>query len=139
MLLFRNVCPFILVLLFAGCGNGNVGITGKVTFSDTGEPLTKGSVVFQKDGKIYRGAIGENGTYTIVDLEKDGKGLPPGKYQVYVSGAQNAIEITPESGLYNYEQLIDRRHEAPDTSGLSVDVSVSTKTFDIVVDPFRGR
>jgi hypothetical protein len=135
MLRFHTFCSLALLLVFlVGCGNGNVSLKGKITFSDDGSPLTEGTVAFLKDGKQSRGTIKEDGTY-VVGTEKTTDGLPPGKYQVIVS-ALKSIPIDEENGIYNYEQLIDRKYERPETSGLTIEVNASTKTFDFQVDRF---
>ena len=137
MLRLCNFCPLILVFLLTGCWNGNVPLGGTVTFSDDGSPLTLGMVVCQKDGKIYRGTIGQDGTYTIIDIEKDGsKGLPRGTYQVSVI-AQKTVSV-PDSDSDNYEELIDTKYGNPSTSGLTV-VVPDTKVYDIKVDRYKGN
>ena len=137
MRLFSCFCVLTLMALVVGCGSGNMPLKGKVTFSDDGSPLTEGTVVCQKDGKIYRGIIEEDGTYTITDIEKAGTGLPPGKYQVTLT-AQKATLVDDVYGHYEYEQLIDLKYQSPETSGLSVEIPAEKNTYNIVVDRF-GR
>jgi hypothetical protein len=70
----------ILLCLFAfGCGK-NVSVTGTVTYSDTGEPVKFGMVVFTGEKEIGRGAI-KDGKYSV-GLINDRDGIPPGKYTV---------------------------------------------------------
>ena len=127
----------ILLALLTGCGgNGNVPLKGTVTFIDDGTPLTQGTVAFRKDGKISRGSIKEDGTF-IVGTEKETDGLPPGNYQIYISGSEKQIVVDAEVGVYNYEPQISRKYENPETSGLSVEVNASMKTHDIQVDRFK--
>ena len=83
---FRN-CYFrlmpgvlLLCLFLTGCGSGNVSVTGTVTYSDTGEPVMSGMIVFSSDDVIGRAAI-NNGRYSIGVL-RDGDGVPPGTYIV---------------------------------------------------------
>jgi len=130
--MLRLFCFIMVLALIVGCGDSNVGLNGKVTFSDDGSPLTKGSVTFLKDGKIAYGGLNENGTY-VVGFLKATDGLPPGRYEVYVSGA----EIVHEDGTR--ELLIDRKYENPETSGLVLDVTAATKEFNFHVDRFQGR
>ena len=80
VLLRLRMGMFILVCLFAfGCGK-NVSVKGKVTYSDTGEPVKFGMVVFTGEKEIARSAI-KDGKYSI-GLIKDGDGIPPGTYTV---------------------------------------------------------
>ena len=134
----NNFCTFVLVALLAGCGGDNVSLKGKVTFSDDGTPLTQGTVAFLKEGKISKGTIKPDGTY-IVGTDKETDGLLPGMYQVFISGSEKAIPVDAEAGIYNYEPQIDKKYESADTSGLSVEVNASAKTFDIKVDRFPGN
>ena len=79
--LFRLKTGMLIVLcLFAfGCGK-NLSVTGMVTYSDNGEPVKFGMVVFTGEKEIGRSAI-KNGKYSI-GLIKDGDGVPPGTYTV---------------------------------------------------------
>gem|GEM_PF-572610 len=126
-------CAFVLLTFLTGCGSGHVPLSGKVTFSDDGSLLTVGTVGFLKDGHLARGTIQPNGTYSVSFGEMGG--LPPGTYQVIVF-AEKSTEVPPDSGNYTYEYLIDKKYETPDTSGLTVEVNASTRTFDIQVDRF---
>jgi len=128
----------MLLTFLVGCGKGHVSLKGTVTFSDDGSPLPTGTVAFVKGGIISRGDLTKDGTY-VVGTEKAADGLPPGTYQVFISSARNATLIDKEYGIYEYEQLIDKKYESADTSGLSVTVDASTKTFDIQVNRFAGK
>lgn len=133
----------ISVLFLAGCGEPKV--KGKVTFPD-GTPLKRGMVMFQNDQIMASGNISANGTYSVGRL-KDGDGVPPGKYQVYLSGTQvfDADDTAPEveigaSGLPTSPghiaatvDLVDRKFTSPNSSGLNCDVS-GNMTFDIKVE-----
>lgn len=130
--LFNIFCVFVFLAFLVGCGSGKVPLGGKVTFSDTGEPLTKGTVAFLKGGEISRGTIQSDGTYTI-GTERETDGLPPGNYQVYISGSEKTISIDAEKGN-DYEPQIAPKYENPDTSGLTVEVDAKTKTFNIEVE-----
>ena len=134
--IFNIFFGFIFLILLAGCGNGNVSLRGMVTFNDNGEPLTQGTIVFLKDGQISRGDIKPDGTF-IVGTGGATDGLPSGTYQVYITGSEKVIPIN-EEGSNTYEPQIDRKHERPETSGLTLEVNASTRTFDIKVDRFTG-
>jgi flagellar hook assembly protein FlgD len=130
--IFSIVCVVALVAILATGCNSNVPLKGKVTFTDNDEPLTQGTVAFLKDGTVSRGTIQPDGTF-VIGTEKVSDGLPPGTYQVYITGSDIVIPIG-EYGANSYEPQIDKKYESPDTSGLTVTVDASTKTFDIKVD-----
>jgi hypothetical protein len=70
----------LIVCLFAlGC-NQNVKVTGTVTYSDNGDPVKFGTVVFTGEKEFARGTIND-GKYSV-GLIKDGEGIPPGTYTV---------------------------------------------------------
>jgi len=123
-----------LVLVVAGCGSGNVGLSGKVTYTDDGSPLTAGTVAFRKDGKIARGRIKEDGTY-VVGFEKETDGLPPGKYEVFISGAEKIIG-QDKDGENIMEPLIHEKYSNAASSELSLEVTSSTKKYDIQVERY---
>ena len=123
----------LLVLTMLGCGNSKVDLGGKVTYSDTGEPLETGTVAFATDTFFARGVL-KDGTY-VVSSEAHQDGLPPGLYKVYISGADRQIGIDG-NGVPILEPLIDPKHSSAETSGLTLEVTAETKTFDIVVDRY---
>ncbi|MDR1963644.1 MAG: hypothetical protein LBQ50_07685 [Planctomycetaceae bacterium] len=123
----------LTLLLFSGCGD-KVGLGGKVTFSDDGSPLVTGTVCFETDTYLARGTLKPDGSYVVGSLsEKDG--LPPGNYRVYISGAEKEIGQDRE-GMAIMEPLIDAKFASGSTSELSLEVTSSTKTFDIKVDRY---
>jgi hypothetical protein len=123
----------VMLLLFAGCGN-KVGLRGKVTFSDDGKPLHTGTVCFETDTYLARGTLQPNGTYVVGSIsERDG--LPPGIYRVFISGAEKEIGRDKDD-MPIMEPLIDTKFASGSTSGLSLDVTRSTKTFDIKVERY---
>ena len=134
-------CSLVLLSLVVGC-SGNVGLRGKITFSDDDSPVTAGTVAFRKDGRIARGDIKEDGTY-IVGFERETDGLPPGKYEVFLTGTDKVtatlIDEVREIYDYVYEPLLDKKYESPETSGITLEVTASTKVFDFKVDRYKGR
>ena len=141
----KSLAFFVLLLIFAtlvGCGDPKV--TGKVTFPD-GSPLATGQVMFQSEGFIGSGNIQSNGTYSAGKF-KDGDGLPPGKYQVFITGAssydESELELKPAEVTIGQRPmfktptptvLISVKYMSPKSSGLTVDVKGNTK-FDITVE-----
>ena len=124
------------VLFVAGCGQPKV--TGTVTYTD-GTPLERGTVNFQTATHAAMGAIGENGRYTIGGV-KAGDGVPSGTYKVFITGAMGIDTSNVQTLQFGQGpgttapiiQLIDRRYERPETSGLTCDVKKST-VFNIEV------
>ncbi len=122
-----------LLLLIAGC-NKLKPLGGKVTFSD-GKPLTTGMVVFQTSTFEARGALDKEGKYQVGSYN-NGDGIPPGTYQVFISGASQ-LEMG-EKGMKDVP-LIDSKFTLPDESGLTFTVDGKNRTFDIVVDPYKNK
>ena len=136
--------PLLAIVYLAGCGDPKV--TGKVTFPD-GTPLTVGQVMFQKEGFIASGDIKKDGTYSA-GKAKDGDGLPPGTYKVFINGASTydaaeLAEIQEQSAnsggapVFRTPRpinLIATKFESAGTSDLTVEVKGNTK-YDITVEP----
>jgi hypothetical protein len=126
----------LIILVISGCGK-NVGLSGKVTFSDDNSPLTFGEVCFRTDTFLARGTLKNDGTYTVGSLTKT-DGIPPGVYQVYITGAVKElglVNIGTNKETTIIEQLIDEKYGNPEKSGLTVEVKKST-TFNIQVDRY---
>jgi hypothetical protein len=68
------MCLFVL-----GCSQ-NVKVTGKVTYSDNGDPVKFGTVIFTGEKEFGQGTIND-GKYSV-GLSKDGEGILPGTYTV---------------------------------------------------------
>jgi len=78
---FRLMPGVLFVCLFlTGCSS-NVSVTGMVTYSDTGEPVQGGVIVFTGDNDVIGRAAIRNGRYSI-GVVNDGDGIPPGTYTV---------------------------------------------------------
>lgn len=138
----HTIILFLCMLFAVGC-NSNYRLTGKVTFSEDGSPVTKGAVIFSTDRHIAQGIIKEDGSY-IVGFEKLTDGIPPGDYRVHLAGTEDYQAIYAPSGerIDKYTHTIDPKYESPDTSGLTFKADGSQKTFDIQVEkapPTRGR
>ncbi|MDR2116554.1 MAG: hypothetical protein LBP87_09245 [Planctomycetaceae bacterium] len=126
------------ILLCFGC-NRNVPLSGTVTFPD-GSPLECGIVIFEKDGKQAKGTIGKEGFYVVGSL-KDNDGIPKGEYRVCIRGAVIVGKKTPDgkivraSGMFSdVEQLIAKKYEQFETSGLTIIADGKNKIFNIQVE-----
>ena len=120
----------LICLVVAGCGK-NKRLTGKVTFSD-GTPVKSGMVIFRTDTFLSKGEIKPDGSYKM-SSERENDGIPPGEYQVYVSG----IFKPPQSGGMPSMpvSLVAPKFENPDTSGLTCKVPAPGNKYDIVLEP----
>jgi hypothetical protein len=127
VLLFVCVC-------FIGCSK-NQGLSGKVTFSEDGSPLTVGMVCFEnaENGKLGRGEINTNGTY-VVGFESDKNGIPKGTYKVFISNAMKENGVNKKTGMPLHEHLIAPKYSNASTSGLTFTADGKTKTFNITVE-----
>jgi hypothetical protein len=131
----------LLCICIIGCGN--VQISGRVTFSDTGEPLSTGTVCFVKGTEQGSGKIDSNGYYKVDFGNK--RGIPKGEYKIYIEAFHAEPEtagthVNLETGKEEAEILIKRtsiiaaKYENIETSDLSLKVDGKTKTFDIKID-----
>jgi len=148
VLLVVTLCMLFPLL---GCGP-NVSMSGKVVYSDDKTPLTTGVVCFESDTHAARGKLNENGEYKL-GSKTDKDGLPPGNYRVYISGAFNQ-EVPPtarseetampgskpfdaqaaQGAMTIIKPLIAVKYGSGTTSGITVDVKSSTRTFDFEVE-----
>ncbi|MDR3108357.1 MAG: hypothetical protein LBU65_01540 [Planctomycetaceae bacterium] len=118
---------FFVLLCLTGCGNGQVGLSGKVVFSDDGSPLNIGTICFSTPTFQARGEIKADGTFSMASFGKN-DGLPPGTYQVGIIGA------TEDLGGDKIYSILDPKWNGPTTSGFSVTVDKTTKNLEIKVD-----
>ena len=131
-------CVFAILAILSGCGK-NIPISGTVTFSDDGSPLTVGTVIFTNGTQNATGHLDANGHYRL-GFEKAGNGIPKGDYSVYISGANTVVgtlQSTDESDdakRADYVSVIDKKFASAQKSGLRFSVDGSTKTFDFQVD-----
>lgn len=135
----RLFLSFTLLLFAIGC-NGKVPLTGTVTFSEDGAPLTKGAVFFQSATVLAQGPLKPDGTFQVGTDEAD-DGLPRGSYQVFLVGteeikvAASAIRGTTGPGTREIRTpVIDEKYATAETSGLSIVVDGKTKVYDIKVE-----
>ena len=140
----RFICLAALLILgaFIGCGTGNVPMGGTVTFSDNGDPLEVGTIVFTDGKQQARAELGPGGKFNL-GFVKANDGLPKGSYKVYISGAikrEDRDVPNPRPGVlyFTETQLIDLKYERPDSSGLTFIVDGTTKTTTFSVDRATG-
>lgn len=122
-----------LVLFSTGC-DGKVKMSGKVTYSDDGSPVPTGTVGFETNTFLARGAIKPDGVFQVSSTGNN-DGLPPGKYRVYLSGVERQIGIDDNNHPI-MEPLIDKKYFDASTSGLTIEVTPETKNYDIKVDRY---
>ena len=117
---FRLMPCLLLACLFAtGCSN-SVSITGRVTYSDNGEPVKSGMVVFAGDKETGRGTI-KDGHYSV-GLFKDGDGLPPGTYTVAANA--EAVMVMESVDMHG-------NRETTDSGPLEVYYTKEPKTIEV--------
>ena len=135
----------LIVSGLLGCSE-SVRLRGKVTFSDTHEPLTAGEIHFLTPTFLARATIQPDGTYTVGSM-KDSDGLPPGTYSIAIVNAvavKKSITDQPTIGPSGLGQtvpeqlLIDPKYKDKTTSGLSVTVDKSNNVFNFEVDRFQS-
>jgi len=118
-LLLLFVIAFSISII--GC-SGHVGLSGKVVYSDNGEPVTVGEVQFTTPTFVARAAIRPDGTF-VTGSYKEADGLPPGTYGV-------AIVSVDE----NLSPLVDTKFSSQATSGLNITIDKTTRDIEFVVD-----
>ncbi|MDR1962935.1 MAG: hypothetical protein LBQ50_04070 [Planctomycetaceae bacterium] len=118
---------YFCFLLFLGCSNGQVGLSGKIVFSDDGSPLTFGTVCLATSTFQAKGEIKNNGSFTMGSIGAI-DGIPPGTYNVGILG------VTEELNDGTIYSLLDPKWNSPSTSGFSVTIEKTTKNLEIKVD-----
>ena len=134
----KRFTTIILLIALCGCSK-NVPLSGRITFEDTGEPLTMGTIAFVQGAQQARSDIDSDGRYKL-GFVKDGDGLPKGQYQIYiravrVEGTRGSVNADgyAEEIIHAAIPLIADRYKSPETSGLTFIADGKTKTFDIQV------
>ena len=112
-----------------GCSNNQVGFSGKVVYSDTGEPVPLGEIQFTTPTFSARATIEKDGTFKTGSY-KAADGLPPGTYSVAIV----SLTIDAEDSLAPPTYLVDPKYGNPKTSGLSVTIESATRGHEFKVD-----
>ena len=127
------------LFLVVGCG-GSVVVKGTVKLTD-GTLIETGTVVFHNEKEQFQADIKPGGTFSPGKF-KDGDGITPGVYRIYLTGVTRNTGpsdpyATPEpmaEGTESAGALIHSKYLHPDSSGLSIDTS-KTKTLTLELDP----
>ena len=115
---YRSAAILLLAVLVSGCGKGTGGrleISGTVRFQ--GAPLKAGTIEFASaDAKQLTGSTVTDGKYSV----PADKGLPPGKYTVRISAAEDAGAAPtgppgPESMTQQAKALIPPQYNVDST------------------------
>lgn len=135
------LCLLFSVFFLSGCSD-NVKVTGKVTLLN-GNPVTRGQILFEKEGFVAWGEIQKDGTYRMGTI-KPGDGIPTGDYGVYFTGVMKDSSQTvqnpsknksaPAMGLSMPIPLLDKKYDSAKTSGLTCSVTKST-VYNVEVEP----
>jgi hypothetical protein len=123
-------------LSLIGCGNNNVNVTGKIMLSD-GTPVSSGNVIFISGASQGKGTISPDGTYSL-SFQKKGDGIPPGTYQVLVTGAffiPSKLKPTDEMDT-GTRPIIDNIYAETETSPLNCMVP-NESGYDFTVEPSK--
>lgn len=125
-----------LLFLCAGCGS-NLAVSGKVVFSDDKAPVPNGIICFDSGTINARGTIQSDGTFRMGSM-KETDGLPPGTYKVFFIDVQEQTGVIKGSGADAdepiYTSLIDSKYLSSTTSGLTTEVTSSTKELSFELD-----
>ena len=131
MMKFKFLPALLVLVLAVGC-DGNVQLKGKVVFSDDKSPVPVGTVCFQTDTFLARGNLKPDGTFVVGSL-KQGDGLPPGTYHVFITDANKTLGYDVY-GQAIMEPLIDTKYDHASSSGLTLEVDRSTRYIEFEVD-----
>ncbi|MDR0521169.1 MAG: hypothetical protein LBH00_04870 [Planctomycetaceae bacterium] len=125
------------VTLMSGCGTSRTVITGTIKLED-GSPAPVTGVVFTNKTDSYSAAVAKDGSYKTADTSY--KGLPPGTYQVSLSGGLRKKPVpVADGGMTPPPEVtytIPEKYTSAATSGLTFEVKRGgDRTYDIVVKP----
>jgi len=126
--------------LFIGCSDV-IKVRGKVTYTD-GTPVTHGCVTFECDREVALGMLDQSGNYRLGRF-KDGDGIKPGHYSVWLTGTNITEAQAPETirGGFNTTTssittaTVHKKYTSKATSDLTFEAKPGgPKTFDFVVE-----
>ncbi|GIX02287.1 MAG: carboxypeptidase regulatory-like domain-containing protein [Thermogutta sp.] len=136
---------FVLLLSLSGCGSGKRAVPGrpktvpvKVTVTYKGQPVADANVQFLpvSGGHAATGMTDAQGVARLTTFDKN-DGAVPGSYRVtirksvLVEGGSTDPDAPPVPAKYREE--LPAKYGAPETSGLTAEVTESTTefTFDL--------
>jgi len=135
----RMMSGVIVLLAVAGCASGKrtFPVEGRIEFQD-GEPakeLVGGSVEFDLIGgkTTARGRIDADGTFRMTTLNPD-DGALPGKHRVLIKPP-----VMTRDAKGPPADLMDRRYQTYQTSGLEVTVEEKTNHITLKVDRAKTK
>jgi hypothetical protein len=135
----------VALSLFAGCGTPGIDVklapvTGAVT--KDGKPLTDVKVILESKDPASKapmlfGLTNAEGKYEIQTSSGE-KGAPAGLYKVYLAETKAPAEFDYSSankggGPPKSTSLIPANYQSPATTELSVDVTATGATYDILI------
>ena len=104
---FSRQAPGVLLLIclfVTGCSD-KAAVTGQVTYSDNGDPVRSGMVLFVGEKEAARGVI-KDGYYSI-GLAKDGEGIRPGSYTVSANSLPSAMTASETVDMHGNRTKVD--------------------------------
>ena len=115
--------------MIAGCGSGNVQVTGTVLLD--GKPLPDASVLFMPKlgGRPATGKTDSAGQFKLTTDQQD-DGARPGEYAVAVNAISVKYEKSADGSEFAEQDtwIAPQRYSKPETSGLTVTISASERT-----------
>lgn len=86
---------------------------------------------------MFQGGLQKDGRFSIGEW-KDGDGIPPGQYRVWIANAnkiENVYDKTGEKIINRIEKIvIDKKYESPETSGLTFEIKPGEKNvIEIII------
>jgi len=99
--MIKKITKIYTIFLFSCSGlfAQNINLTGKITDSDSGEPLIGANVIIDGNGLNTGAATDANGTYFI-------EGVPPGSYEIKISyigysDFATTLDISADASTFN--------------------------------------
>ncbi|MDR2440246.1 MAG: hypothetical protein LBE12_12880 [Planctomycetaceae bacterium] len=134
-----SILLLLFLVLFNGCYSGNVKVHGTVSFPD-GQPLTKGTVVFQSEKHVAKGILDNSGKFVLGSV-RIADGIPLGTYKVFITFAsvpdKNFIPPPSEPDAMNYISLIADQYISVEKTPLTCEITRSGAQHFIVEPPLK--
>ena len=131
----------LVVLTLTGCGSGRTtaGATATGTITVEGVPLDGGTIAFSpiNRGSSAFGKIASDGTYEV-ETDAQTIGLAPGDYQIAIYYEPSETEDAQGNQVFG-QNPVAKKYGDFDRSGLMATVSPGNNTFDLDLEPKKGR